>query len=86
MECYKEKIDKRALQPLTTLPRKKQVSKSLSIYCTKNGIKIDGANNIGSTSDAVVSTKRNFLRVCECWWNTYCGGEGKEDISEGGAK
>ena len=47
--------------------------KSVSIHCTRTGIHVDGANNIGSTSDTIVSCKRSFLRVCEVWWNTYCG-------------
>ena len=53
--------------------------KSVSIHCTKTGIHVDGANNIGSTSDTIVSCKPSFLRVCEVWWNTYCGRDDEEE-------
>ena len=43
----------------------------LSIHCTKGGIQVNGANNVGSTCDTVVTSKKNFMRVCEHWWNTY---------------
>ena len=46
--------------------------KQLRIHCTKVGIRVNGANNIGSTCDNVVSSKRDFMRVAEHWWNTYC--------------
>ena len=49
------------------------MDKQLTIHCTKGGIRVSGAGNVGSTSDALVSSKRNFMRVCEHWWNTYCG-------------
>ena len=48
------------------------MNKQLAIHCTKGGIRVSGTNNIGSTSDALVSSKRSFMRVCEHWWNTYC--------------
>ena len=54
--------------------------KIVSIHCTKTGIHIDGANDIGSTSDGVVSCKRHFLRVCAVWWNTYCGSDEEDEL------
>ena len=53
--------------------------KIVSIHCTKTGIHVDGANDIGSTSDGVVSCKRHFLRVCAVWWNTYCGSDEEDE-------
>ena len=44
------------------------------IHCDKDGIRIKGTNDIGSTSDSVVTSKQQFLRLCEHWWNTYCEG------------
>lgn len=46
--------------------------RQLAIHCTKSGVHVSGADNIGSTSDAVVSSRRQFMRVCVNWWNTYC--------------
>ena len=54
------------------------MSVRLNIRCTKNAIHIEGANNIGSTSVASVSTKENFMRVCEHWWNVYCESDEEE--------
>ena len=48
--------------------------KSLNIHCDKNGIRVQGARNIGSTSDTDASSKSDFLRICEVWWNTYVRG------------
>ena len=53
----------------------------LTINCTKSGIRVTGANDIGSTSDAVVSSRKQFMRIAEHWWNTYCEGY-KGDASE----
>ena len=48
--------------------------KELKIHCDKNGIRVQGARNIGSTSDTDASSKSDFLRICEGWWNTYVRG------------
>lgn len=44
----------------------------VAIRCTKDGISVEGARDIGSTSDTRVGSLSQFLRVAECWWNTYC--------------
>lgn len=44
----------------------------LTIHCTKSGLHVAGAKNVGSTSDNVISTRSQFMRVAEHWWNTYC--------------
>ena len=44
----------------------------LDVHCDRTGIHVTGADEIGSTSDFVVSSRRNFLRACENWWDTYC--------------
>ena len=48
------------------------MARQIEIRSTKAGLAIFGARNVGSTSDAAVSTKAAFMRVCEHWWNTYC--------------
>ena len=48
--------------------------KELKIHCDKNGISVRGARNIGSTCDTDASSKSDFLRICEHWWNTYVRG------------
>lgn len=53
--------------------------KSVRIHCSKTGIHVEGANNIGSTSDTIVSCKRSFLRVCTSWWNDYCGRDEEDE-------
>ena len=53
--------------------------KSVRIHCSKTGIHVEGANNIGSTSDTIESCKRSFLRVCSGWWNTYCGRDEEDE-------
>ena len=53
--------------------------KSVSIHCTKTGIHVYGANNIGSTSDTIVNCKRRFLQVCSVWWNTYFGRDDEDE-------
>ncbi len=42
------------------------------VRCTKNGISVEGARDIGSTSDTRAGSLSQFLRIAECWWNTYC--------------
>lgn len=46
--------------------------KRLKINCTKNGIRVYGARNIGSTCDTDAGTRQDFMRIAEHWWNTYC--------------
>ena len=58
--------------------------RQLNIHCTKGGIRVDGANNIGSTSSAVISSRYQFRSVCEHWWNTYCEGYGDPAQAFGG--
>ena len=56
--------------------------KEITIHCTKSGIRIDGANNIGSTSDTLISSRSQFMRVAEHWWNTYCADSDEADVAE----
>ena len=43
------------------------MARQIEIRCTKAGLDIRGARNVGSTSDTAVSTKAAFMRVCEHW-------------------
>lgn len=58
--------------------------KLLKIHCTKSGIRVDGANNVGSTCDTVISSRYQFRHVCEHWWNTYCEGCGRPEAKPSG--
>ena len=42
------------------------------VRCTKDGISVEGARDIGSTNDTRAGSLSQFLRIAECWWNTYC--------------
>ena len=44
----------------------------VKVRCTKDGISVEGARDIGSTSDTIAGSLSQFLRIAECWWNTYC--------------
>ena len=59
------------------------MSRQISIYCTKCGMQIEGADNVGSRYSNAVSTKRDFLRVAEHWWNTYCQKVEEQHIAGG---
>ena len=48
--------------------------KQVIVHCSRTGIRVSGANDVGSTSDTVVSSRSGFMRVAEHWWNSYCGG------------
>ena len=54
--------------------RDNQQAVELKIHCDKNGISVRGARNIGSMCDTDASSKSDFLRICEHWWNTYVRG------------
>lgn len=41
------------------------------IHCSKDGIRVEGARDIGSTSDTVIHSLDQFLRVAEVWFRTY---------------
>lgn len=43
----------------------------LKIHTDHKGIHVEGAENIGSTSDTDASTLKQFLRIAECWYLTY---------------
>ena len=58
--------------------------KQLKINCTKNGIRVYGANNIGSTCDTDAGTRQDFMRIAEHWWNTYCEGYGRPEAKTSG--
>lgn len=48
------------------------MNNEVRVRCTKDGISVEGARDIGSTSDTRAGSLSQFLRIAECWWFTYC--------------
>ena len=48
------------------------MNNEVSVRCIKDGISVEGARDIGSTSDTRAGSLSQFLRIAECWWFTYC--------------